>query len=127
MHRNEPAVATLRTDDESRAVTSGIRSRNKKLNARVAAWPATGAGKPVAGHAATRAFNFLFRLLIPEVTARDSSSVLKVATAGSFRCICDALTCLDYSIDQDILAMTALRGSVIEIPIEWYQARGVWG
>ncbi len=89
--------------------------------------PIIGAGKPVAGHAATRLFNCLFRFLIPNVTVRDSSSVLKIATVASLRAILDDLTCLDYAIDQDILAMMTLRGRVVEKPIQWYQTRGRWG
>jgi hypothetical protein len=89
--------------------------------------PIIGAGKPVAGHAATRLFNCIFRFLVPNVTARDSSAVIKVATVASMRAIVNDLTCLDYSIDQDVLAMMALRGRVVEKPIEWYQARGRWG
>lgn len=89
--------------------------------------PMLGAGKPVAGHAATRLFNSFFRFAVPNVTAHDSSSVLKVATVASMRTIAEDLTCLDYSIDQDVLAMMAVRGRVIELPIEWYQARGKWG
>jgi hypothetical protein len=89
--------------------------------------PIIGAGKPVAGHAATRLFNCIFRFLVPNVTVRDSSSVLKVATVASVRAIVNDLTCLDYSIDQDVLAMMAVRGCVVEKPIEWYQAKGRWG
>ncbi|MBK8045942.1 MAG: hypothetical protein IPK16_01660 [Anaerolineales bacterium] len=47
--------------------------------------PDHGAGKGAAGHVQTRLFNVLFRTLIPLVTVRDSSAVLKLAQINTWR------------------------------------------